>query len=223
MHISQPFGSSCILEKEWKTERRKTRDRKVVVIVSSEQAQGFRARERRRVCASSIFAAVMSCPSGSKACRSFSAGPCMPGGGIHALCSTGSDEFDFSIFRLSRVSRCFDRSNLALVKLLFLPSPLYCRAGRSAGDTSSVSSSSVEPDDLVRIDLRAKPHGSVAHPATSVNGRGREGGILQWSPSPSGRFERFAKRQDCRVRRTGPMFQNESESRNGNSVRDRSV
>ena len=100
----------------------------------------------------------------------------MLAGGFHALCSTGSDGFDFSTFRLSRVSECLARSYLAVVKLLFLPSPSDCRRAASAGDASSVSSSSAEPDDLVRIETGDRPHPSIAHPAASVNWRGRGGG-----------------------------------------------
>ena len=135
----------------------------------------------------------------------------MPGDGFHALCSTGGDGFDFSTFCLSRVSECLEPSYLALVKLPFLPSPSDCRLAASAGGTSSESSSSVEPDDLVRIEICDERHASMAQPAASVNGRGGEGGTRGWSTSMSGRFKRFAKRQDCRVRRTGPIFSNEGE------------
>lgn len=100
----------------------------------------------------------------------------MPGEGFHALCSTGSDGLDFSPFRLSRASECLEPSCLALVKLLFLPSPSDGRLAASAGDTSSVSSSSVKPDDLVRIEPRDEPHPSMAHPTAPVTWRGGEGG-----------------------------------------------
>ena len=106
----------------------------------------------------------------------------MPGAGFHRSWSTGSDAFDLSTFRPSRVSRCVDPSYLALVKLFFLPSPSDCRLGPSTGDTS-VSSSSVEPDDLVRIELCDERHASVAQPASSVDwrGGGRGGGSGRWA------------------------------------------
>ena len=65
-------------------------------------------------------------------------------------------ELLFSTFLLSRVTDCRTTSNLAEVKLLFLASSSDNEG--SAGQSWSVSSSSLEPEDLLRIESDSRLH-----------------------------------------------------------------
>ena len=107
---------------------------------------------------SAILSSVARSTGVYKVCFCFSETPAVCNEESPALCSTGTDEADFSLFLLSSVSECLVTSNLAEVKLLFLPSSSDPRD--SGTITSSLSSPSVEPDDLLRIESGDEMHPS---------------------------------------------------------------
>ncbi len=81
----------------------------------------------------------------------------MPGGSFQLSGRTCAAAIVFSTFLLSRVSECLVTSYLAEVKLLLRP--LFSTYGDSVAIASSVSSSSsAEPEDLLRIELSRSLH-----------------------------------------------------------------
>ena len=126
-------------------------DSAVVVRVNNEHFQGFRTRERR--CSLSchiLLGCWWSAPVSDSLCFSVVSRVCVCGLGALTLYATCGVGLFFSTFLLSRVTDCLVTSNLAEVKLLFLPSSSDTEG--SGWRSSSVSSSWLEPDDLLRIE-----------------------------------------------------------------------
>ncbi len=59
--ILQPFGSSCVVTKEFTMKRRMTKDRTVVANVSGEHNHGLRVEDLRDIGDSFIWTKALSC------------------------------------------------------------------------------------------------------------------------------------------------------------------
>lgn len=129
-------------------ENRKTRERIVAENVKREHDHGLRMWVRLRPRTSNIFIA-----SGSEATSTCSDVLRRMPGTVEALGRKDADAIGLSAFLRSRVSECLLRSYLAEVKLFLFSSVLRSGVAGSVTTVSAGSSSSAEPEDLLRIEL----------------------------------------------------------------------
>ena len=132
-------------------EKSRIRDRKVVDSVKIEHDQGLCSRVRRRDEASNILFGLRAGARGNGFLGGWgNVGVTDP---LSTKCASASC---LSVFLLSRVSECRLKSYLAELKLFLFSS--LSPGGGSAGIASPSSSSSAEPEDLLRIELSQRHH-----------------------------------------------------------------